>query len=123
MPLPTRHVVPSNVARKYPPRRHGLEYAEHFYQLPGGPNHVTKKPARYSSIDGDSDIKNGSLNYDGERNNTDLVNSREEASNRILANMIRQIASLSIHAHGVFGKKFMISKHKNILCFDYNLEY
>ena len=105
MPLPTRHVVPSNVARKYPPRKHGQEYAEFFYQLPGGTNQVTKKPARYSSIDGTSDFKSNSESSEQDKNNADLVGSREEASNRILANMIRQIASLSLHAHGVFGGK------------------
>ena len=105
MPLPTRHVVPSNVARKYPPRKHGQEYSEFFYQLPGGTNQVTKKPARYSSVDGTSDSKANSESSEQDRNNADLVGSREEASNRILANMIRQIASLSLHAHGVFGRK------------------
>ena len=106
MPLPTRHVIPSNVARKYPPRKHGQEYSEFFYQLPGGTNQVTKKPARYSSIDGTSDSKTNFENLEQDRNNADLVGSREEASNRVLANMIRQIASLSLHAHGVFGRNW-----------------
>ena len=107
MPLPTRHVVPANVARKYPPRKHGQEYAEHYYQLPGGPNSVSKKPQRYSSVDGandNSDAKSYQSSIDDEKNNPDLVHSREEAANRMLANLIRQIASLSMHAHGVFGK-------------------
>ena len=104
MPLPTRHIVPSNVARKYPSRKHGQEYADFFYTLPGGPNDAKKTPARYSSVDGAIDSNSDAKSYDSEKTNTDLVNSREEASNRILANMIRQIASLSIHAHGVLGK-------------------
>merc|ERR1712150_346577 len=105
MPLPTRHVVPANVARKYPHRKHGQEYADHYYQLPGGPNSVSKKPQRYSSVDGandNSDAKSYQSSIDDEKNNPDLVHSREEAANRTLANMIRQIASLSMHAHGVF---------------------
>ena len=106
MPLPTRHVVPANVARKYPPRKHGQEYAEHYYQLPGGANSAPKRPQRYSSVDGandNSDARSYQSSIDDEKNNPDLVHSREEAANRMLANMIRQIASLSMHAHGVFG--------------------
>ena len=52
MPLPTRHVVPKNVARKYSPQKNNEEYAEYFFQLPGGPDPVEKKPQRYSSADG-----------------------------------------------------------------------
>ena len=107
MPLPTRHVVPSNVARKYPPRKHGQQYAEHYYQLPGGNTSEPKKPQRYSSVDGandNSDARSYQSSVDDEKNNPDLVHSREEAANRMLANMIRQIASLSVHAHSVFGK-------------------
>ena len=120
MPLPTRHILPTNVARKYPPRKHGQEYSEFFYQLPGGFNEVAKKPVRYSSVDGASDSNSDGKSYDGEKNNTDLVNSREEAANRILANMIRQIASLSIHAHGVFGKQEIDLKFVYLMRFDYN---
>ena len=56
MPLPTRHVVPANVARKYPPRKQWQEYAEHHYQLPGGNTSAPKKPQRYSSVDGANDM-------------------------------------------------------------------
>ena len=111
MPLPTRHVVPSNVARKYPPRKHGQQYAEHYYQLPGGSTSAPKKPQRYSSVDGandNSDARSYQSSVDDEKNNPDLVHSREEAANRMLANMIRQIASLSVHAHSVFGKLELI---------------
>ena len=111
MPLPTRHVVPSNVARKYPPRKHGQQYAEHYYQLPGGNTSEPKKPQRYSSVDGandNSDARSYQSSVDDEKNNPDLVHSREEAANRMLANMIRQIASLSVHAHSVFGKSGLI---------------
>ena len=107
MPLPTRHVVPANVARKYPPRKHGQQYAEHYYQLPGGSTSAPKKPQSYSSVDGandNSDARSYQSSVDDEKNNPDLVHSREEAANRMLANMIRQIASLSVHAHSVFGK-------------------
>ena len=107
MPLPTRHVVPKNVARKYSPQKNNEEYAEYFFQLPGGPNPVEKKPQRYSSADGAveaSDTKSFGSTKEEEKKNLKLVNSREEATNRVIANMIRQLASLSEHAHGVFGK-------------------
>ena len=104
MPLPTRHVVPSNVARKYPPRKHGQEYAEHYYQLPGG---NTSAPKNGGPND-NSDARSYQSSVDDEKNNPDLVHSREEAANRMLANMIRQIASLSVHAHSVFGKSGLI---------------
>ena len=105
MPLPTRHVIPSNVAKKYPGRKHGQEYVDYFYQLPGSAREKTKKPSRYSSVDGANDGNNAPKTYDDAKCNTDtdLVSCREEASNRILANIIRQIASLSLHAHGIFG--------------------
>ena len=106
MPLPTRHVIPKNVGRQYSPRKNDEEYAEYFFQLPGGPNPVERKPKRYSSSDGAVDA-NDTTSYssikDEEQNNPRLVESREEAANRVIANMIRQIASLSEHAHGVFG--------------------
>ena len=34
-----------------------------------------------------------------------LVGSKEEAANRTLANVIRQLASLGKHANEIFGKK------------------
>ena len=100
MPLPTRHVIPNNVAKKYPGKKHGQEYAESFYQLPGSSNDVARKPVPNSSTDGSNDDNDMSKADDTEN----LVSCREEAANRILANMIRQIASLSSHAHGVFGR-------------------
>ena len=112
MPLPTRHVVPKNVAKKYCPLKNNEEYAEYFFQLPGGPNAVQRKPQRYSSVDGandSSDARSYQSSVDDEKNNPELVHSREEAANRMLANMIRQIASLSMHAHGVFGRLIIIS--------------
>ena len=106
MPLPTRHIVPKNVGRKYSAQKNDEEYAEYFFQLPGGPNAVERKPKRYSSADGAVDA-NDTTSYssikDEEQNNPRLVGSREEAANRVIANIIRQIASLSEHAHGVFG--------------------
>ena len=105
MPLPTRHVVPSNVARKYPPRKHGQQYAEHYYQLPGGNTSAPKEP---QGANDNSDARSYQSSVDDEKNNPDLVHSREEAANRMLANMIRQIASLSVHAHSVFGKSGLI---------------
>ena len=106
MPLQTRHVVPKNVGRKFSPWKHDEEYAEYFFQLPGGTTPVEKKPQRYSSSNGAIDVNDKSFGptTDDGKNNTDLVHSREEVANRIIANIIRQIASLSDHAHGVFGK-------------------
>ena len=104
MPLPTRHVIPCNVGKKYPGKKHDLEYAEFFYQLPKSLNDVAKTPTRYSSIHGANDDNDVFKAYDAEKDNKDLVSCREEAANRILANMIRQIASLSLHAHGIFGR-------------------
>ena len=103
MPLPTRHVVPSNVARKYPPRKHDQEYIEFFYQLPSSAHHASKTPSRYSSVDGANHGDGAPKAYDNAKDNVDLVSCREEGANRILANMIRQIASLSLHAHEIFG--------------------
>ena len=91
---------------KYSAQKNDEEYAKYFFQLPGGSNAVERKPKRYSSADGAVDA-NDTTSYssikDEEQNNPRLVESREEAANRVIANMIRQIASLSEHAHGVFG--------------------
>ena len=106
MPFPIRHVIPKNVGRKFSPRNHDEDYAEYFFQLPGGTNPVEKKPQRYSNADGAIDVNDknnfGPATNEG-KDNPDLVHSREEAANRVIANIIRQMASLSDHAHGVFG--------------------
>ena len=36
--------------------------------------------------------------------NGDLVGSTEEMANRVMANLIKQLASLGRHAHDIFGK-------------------
>ena len=67
--------------------------------------------ARYPATDYDADgaedatdTKSFGSIKEEEKKKSNLVNSREEATNRVIANMIRQLASLSEHAHGVFGK-------------------
>ena len=47
--------------------------------------------------------------------NGDLVGSTEEMANRVMANLIKQLASLGRHAHDIFGKPYNSVKNGKII--------
>ena len=98
MPLHQRQVSPINVGRKYLGKLNDQDVPDSVDSVP------------YSNIDTPplTPTKNYYENY-AMQSKSYVTNSKEEAANRIVANMIRQLASLSQNAHGIFGNP----KHLN----------
>ena len=101
MPLHRRQVTPINVGRKYPPKTYGLEYLTSEFQLIDA-NEIGQ---RQNGNADESNNANTNKHYYAAKDQDYLVNSKEEESNRRIANIVRQLASLSLHAHDIFGKR------------------
>ena len=96
MPLHQRQVLPLNVARKYLDRQNGNDL--HTTMANGDAKDGTNSPVTPTKTDGEQQSKIVTMKQ------SYVTNSKEEAANRIVANMIRQLASLSQNAHEMFGK-------------------
>ena len=102
MPLHQRQVLPINVARKYFDGQNGEDLLTNLAN--GGAKDGVR---RWASTDSSC---TPAQNEDEQQRKIELMkqsyvtNSKEEAANRVVANMIRQLASLSQNGHEMFGK-------------------
>ena len=99
MPLHQRQVTPINVARKYFGR-------QNIQELNTTMANGDVKRGTMSDLTPTENSEDGVQRAIDTTPKSYVTNSKEEAANRIVANMIRQLANLSQNAHGIFGKSY-----------------